>query len=47
MRKATVNAQTIDEAKNLCPWGAVFVKVEAGYMVFESIVDFEIWNNQK
>lgn len=30
-----------------CPWDAVAVEVEGGYMVFESPEDFKIWNNQK
>lgn len=31
----------------LCPWGERYVRVEGGYMVFESETDYETWKNQK
>lgn len=29
------------------PWASVAVEVEGGYMAFESVTDYETWNNQK
>lgn len=29
------------------PWASVAVEVEGGYQVFESVSDYETWNNQK
>jgi len=37
-RKAAVSA---------CPWAAIIVKVDGGYLAFESIVDHRRWKRQK
>lgn len=29
------------------PWASIAVEVEGGYMAFESVTDYEIWENQK
>lgn len=41
------------EAKNrkqvdkLCPWASKIVKVDGGWMAFESWDDYRTWKNQK
>lgn len=30
-----------------CPWSTKVIKVQGGYMCFESITDYSIWKNQK
>jgi len=35
------------QAMQHCPWAAKIVKVEGGYMCFESITDYEVWCKQK
>lgn len=35
------------QAKRLMPWASKIVKVDGGYMGFESIDDYETWRNQK
>lgn len=47
MRKQFVTAWTRKGAMIDCPWATKIVKVVDGYMCFESITDYEIWNNQK
>ena len=47
MRKESVEAKSKKGALTLCPWACKVVKVEGGYMCFESIVDYKIWKNQK
>jgi hypothetical protein len=42
-----VQAKTRKQAVAECPWAAKIVKVEGGYMCFESITDYETWRNQK
>ena len=29
------------------PWASVAVEVEGGYMAFESVADYDVWDNQK
>ena len=36
-----------DEVVEAYPWAAEVVEVEGGWQVFESVYDFETWNNQK
>ena len=45
-RRYTVAAATIEEAQELCPWQAVISEVEGGWMVFESLDDYEVWISQ-
>ena len=53
MREKIVNANSENEALDLCPWGAVAVEVDSGdeseksFMVFESTADAETWQSQK
>jgi hypothetical protein len=47
MRKQSVGVKTRKEAKKLMPWACVIIKVQDGYMGFESIADAEIWKKQK
>jgi len=47
MRKALIEAKNRKEAKGKAPWASRIVKVEGGYMAFESIADYETWRKQK
>ena len=47
MRIETVPALNGGHAFILCPWACKTVKVEGGYMCFESHADFETWKDQK
>lgn len=47
MRVKTVEAFTPDEAQNICPWASEIIEIEGGYLCFESIIDAEVWSNQK
>jgi hypothetical protein len=38
---------TLKTAKKQCPWASKIVKVDGGYMCFESLQDYETWRNQK
>ena len=42
-----VEAKTAAEAKKLYPGAAKIKKVTGGYMIFESISEYETWKNQK
>lgn len=30
-----------------CPWASKIVKVEGGYLAFESLSDYETWRKQR
>lgn len=47
MRKSFVQCKTRKQAADECPWASKIVKVEGGYMCFESISDYETWQAQK
>lgn len=47
MRTEFVEVETITEAEAACPWAAKIVEVEGGFRAFESIADFETWENQQ
>lgn len=47
MRKEMCEVKDRRTAKKRMPWASRIAKVEGGYMGFESINDFKIWNNQK
>jgi hypothetical protein len=34
-------------ARKLCPWAARVIKVEGGYLCFESETDYLIWRHQQ
>ncbi len=47
MRISSVDCETRKQAINLMPWASKIIKVEGGYMGFESITDYETWRKQK
>ncbi len=47
MRTEFLQAATAAQARKLAPWAAKVVKVDGGYMAFESIADYEMWKAQK
>lgn len=42
-----IQAATAAQAHKLAPWAAKVVKVDGGYMAFESVADYETWKRQK
>jgi len=46
MRKEYVRVATRSQAKKACPWASVIVKVDGGYLCFESVDDYRTWKNQ-
>jgi hypothetical protein len=34
------------QAAKLCPWAAVIIKIEGGYICFESANDADVWRRQ-
>lgn len=47
MRQEMIECKTRETAKRRAPWAAKIVKVEGGYMAFESVNDYETWKRQK
>ena len=47
MRKEFIQADTRYQAKKAAPWAASIVKVEGGFMAFESVSDAQLWKSQK
>lgn len=47
MRVEFVATEKRSEAKAKMPWATIITKVYGGYKGFESIHDYESWNNQK
>jgi len=47
MKKQFVECDYRYQAEKECPWASKITKVVGGYMCFEIIEDYEIWNNQK
>lgn len=47
MRQAFVQVKSKQQAERECPWASKVTKVCGGYICFESITDYQIWNNQK
>ena len=47
MRKQFVEAKTRKQAADACPWASEIIKVDGGYMCFESVEDARIWRAQK
>jgi hypothetical protein len=35
------------KASKQCPWAACIIRVDGGFMAFESKYDFRIWEKQK
>lgn len=46
MRKEIVEVATREEAEKACPWAAVIIQVEGGWICFESVTDAEVWQAQ-
>lgn len=47
MRKEFVRAASRLAVLKLCPWAAITIKVEGGYMAFESVTDGRTWQRQR
>lgn len=47
MKTQSVPAKSAAEARKLAPWAAKIVKVDGGYMAFESLTDYRTWQKQK
>ena len=47
MGQAFIGVNSRKAAAKECPWAAVIVKVDGGYMCFESADDYKTWKNQK
>jgi len=47
MKKEMITASSAKQARKLAPWAAKIVKVEGGYMAFESVSDYQTWRKQK
>lgn len=45
--KQSIEAKTAKEARKIAPWADKIVKVEGGYLAFESVSEYKIWKNQK
>ena len=47
MQTQFIPATTAAQARKLAPWAAKVVKVDGGYMAFESVADYMTWKAQK
>lgn len=47
MKTETIKASSAKQAHKLAPWAAKVVKVEGGYIAFESVADYQTWRKQK
>ena len=50
MRAVTIHTEEILNTlllQDLYPWAAIIDRVEGGYIVFESVADYETWKNQQ
>jgi hypothetical protein len=47
MRTQFVETNSRKAAAAECPWAAKIVKVDGGYMCFESVADYNTWHGQK
>jgi len=47
MRKQYVWCITGGQARQACPWAAVIVRADGGFMCFESVNDAAVWIEQK
>ena len=47
MKTEYINALTVKQARLLAPWAAKIVKVDGGYIAFESVSDYQTWRKQK
>jgi hypothetical protein len=42
-----IDARTESAVFDLCPWAAEVIRVAGGWFAFESVVDANIWRNQR
>lgn len=47
MRQKFIQTNKKTDAIKECPWACKVIKVQDGYMCFESPDDYKIWKNQK
>lgn len=47
MRKEFIECKTRQQALKAAPWAAELIKVDGGYMAFESEADAEMWRAQR
>ena len=47
MRIQFCEVKTRYSARKECPWASRITKCVDGFMCFESISDYKVWNNQK
>ena len=47
MRQQFLEVTSMAKAKKIATWASKIVKVEGGYMAFESWTDYQTWKNQK
>jgi hypothetical protein len=47
MRVAFLDCKTRRTAVRYCPWAAIVVRVETGFMAFEDVVDYLCWTAQR
>lgn len=38
---------TLENVQAMCPWAIKIKKIAGGYMMFESIIDFEKWQKEE
>ena len=46
-RRELVECDYRKAAEKECPWAAVIIKVDSGFMCFENMSDYMTWKNQK
>lgn len=47
MRQQFIECVSRNTAKRRCPWAAKIVRVDGGWLAFESVDDWRTWRNQK
>jgi len=47
MRQQFVDCKSRKTAWRRCPWAAAIIKVEGGFLAFESLDDWQTWDRQK
>jgi hypothetical protein len=47
MRTVSIYTKSLKEAKKQAPWAAKIIKVDGGYIAFESMDDYKTFVSQK
>jgi len=47
MKKELLTVKTRNQAIKAAPWAARIIKVDGGYLAFESVADYRIWLKQR